>query len=163
MASIKEFIKWAEINSWEIKEKESNNINISKEVLERYKIIPYEYHEFLKDVEQCISASEKSWFICENEYNGNSDIDFKWNEFENLSLEAAEDDIEWKNQIEKWWDNYLPILMSVNDGYSFYAIDITNEKGTIVSGCEPEFEEVEKIADNFSEFLDLIINKKIEL
>lgn len=163
MDSIKEFIKWAKINSWEIKEKENNNINLCDEVLGRYKKIPHEYLEFLKNVEQCISANEKSWFICENEYNGNSDIDFKWNEFEILSLEAAEDDIEWKNQIKECWDKHLPILMSVNGGYSFYAIDITNEEGSIVSGCEPEFEEVEKVADSFLEFLDLIINKKIEL
>lgn len=161
--SIKEFIEWAKINSWNIKENENDTVNLCNEVTGRYKVIPYEYIEFLKQIKQCISSSEKSWFLCEEEYNGKSDIAFKWNEFEILSLEAAEDDIEWKSEIENWWDRYFPILMSVNNGYSFYAIDTENEKGTVVCGYEPEFEEVHIVADTFIEFLDLIVNKKIEL
>ncbi|MEK3704578.1 hypothetical protein MKY87_10655 [Paenibacillus sp. FSL R7-0198] len=43
--------------------------------------------------------------------------------------------------------------MSVEDGYSFYAIDLTTDSGAIVRGCEPEFEEVEKVSDSFGEFL----------
>ncbi len=31
-----------------------------------------------------------------------------------------------------WWDEKLPIVMSVDGGYSFYAIDLSNNKGTIV-------------------------------
>lgn len=163
MTGIKEFIKWAKMNSWDINENENNAINLCSELIERYKAIPYEYLEFLKKIKQCISSSEKSWFLCEDEYNSKSEIAFKWNEFEILSLEAAEDDVEWKNRIQKWWYRYFPILMSVNNGYSFYAIDTENEKGTVVYGCEPEFEEVNIIADTFMEFLELIIDNKIEL
>lgn len=159
--SIKEFIKWAKMNSWDINE--NNAVNLCSQVIDRYKAIPYEYLEFLKQIKQCISSNEKSWFLCEDEYNGKSDIAFKWNEFESLSLEATEDDVEWKNEIQKWWDRYFPILMSVNNGYSFYAIDTEDEKGSIVYGSEPEFEEVDIVADTFMEFLDLIVNKKIEL
>ncbi len=53
----------------------------------------------LKRVKQLISPSEKNMVLCEDEYNGNSDITFKWNEFELLSLEVAEDDDEWKSEI----------------------------------------------------------------
>lgn len=163
MISIKEFIEWAKISSWDIKEHENHTVNLCDKVTGRYKVIPYEYLEFIKQIKQIISANEKSWFLCEEEYNGKSDITFKWNEFEILSLEVAEDDIEWKNEIQKWWNRYFPILMSVDNGYSFYAIDTENEKGAIVYGCEPEFEQVDIVADNFMKFLDMIVNKEIEL
>lgn len=163
MINIKEFIDWAEVNCWEIKENKNYTVKLCNEITERYKEIPYEYFEFIKQVKQCISSSEKSWFLCEEEYNGKSDIEFKWNEFEILSLEAAQDDGEWKNQIKNWWNGYFPILMSVDNGYSFYAIDMKNENGTIVYGSEPEFEKVDVVADNFIKFLEMIVNKEIEL
>ncbi|NMM62436.1 SMI1/KNR4 family protein [Clostridium sp. P21] len=163
MISIKEFIEWAKASCRNIKENEKCDVNLSNEVRERYKAIPYEYFEFLKQVKQCISFSEKSWFLCEEEYNGKSDIALKWNEFEILSLEAAEDDREWKSEIENWWNRYFPILISVDNEYSFYAIDMESENGTIVYGCEPEFEEVDVVADNFMEFLQIIVNKERQL
>ena len=84
------------------------------------------------------------------------------NEFELLSLEAAMDDESWKSEITRWWDSYLPIVLSVENGYSFYAIDLTNDKGAIVHGYEPEFEEVEKVANTLEEFLELIMSNSIE-
>lgn len=80
-----------------------------------------------------------------------------------MSLEVAEDDQEWKEEITAWWDKHLPIIMSVDDGYSFYAIDLTDAKECIVKGYEPEFEEVEKVADSIEEFLDLIMSNEIEI
>ncbi|MFQ9546146.1 MAG: hypothetical protein ACLR02_14135 [Clostridium sp.] len=43
-----------------------------------------------------------------------------------LSLEVAEDNDEWKLEIISWWDEKLPIVMSVDGEYSFYAIDLSN-------------------------------------
>lgn len=51
--------------------------------------------------------------------------------------------------------------MSVKNEYSFYAIDILSKK--IVYGCEPEFEEVEIVADDFLKFLELIMKREIEI
>jgi hypothetical protein len=158
-----EFISWAKDNGWNIIGKCDYQLYLDDGILARYKEIPNSYLEFLKVVKQCITPSEKTWFICEDEYNNNSDIAFKWNEFEVLSLEVAEDDEEWKSDITMWWDKHLPIVMSVSDGYSFYAIDLSNDKGAIVQGYEPEFEEVEKIANNLEEFFQLIMSNTIQL
>ncbi len=79
-------------------------------------------------------------------------------EFEELSLEVAEGDDEWKEEIKRWWDKKLPIIISVRDGYSFFAIDLENDCGNIVKGEEPEFEETEIVASSFYEFLDMLIN-----
>ncbi len=105
-------------------------------------------------------TNETTWFICENEFNNSSDTEFKWNEYELLSLEAAMEDAVWKSEITTWWDNHLPIVMSVEGGYSFYAIDLTS--GAIVRGYEPEFEEVDKVANNLEEFLGLMMSNSIE-
>lgn len=157
-----EFINWAKENNWNLIEKNEISLKLKDDVALRYKGILGEYIELLKRVKQLISPSEKTWFLCEDEYNGNSDIAFKWNEFELLSLEVAEDDDEWKSEIILWWDEKLPIVMSVDGGYSFYAIDLNN-KGTIVKGYEPEFEEVEEVASSIEEFFELIMSNKIEI
>jgi len=159
---IGEFIKWANDNGWDITEKSGFQLNVNSSVISRYKEIPNEYLEFLSVVEKCITPNEKTWFICENEFNNSSAIAFKWNEYELLSLEAARDDYIWKSEISAWWDNYLPIVMSVDGGYSFYAIDLTEDRGAIVRGYEPEFEEVEKIANTLEEFFVWIMTNSAE-
>ncbi|GAB6930779.1 hypothetical protein JCM10914A_47620 [Paenibacillus sp. JCM 10914] len=159
---INEFIIWAKENGWAVTQNPDIRLNLNGGLLSRYKAIPNEYLGFLSVVKQCITPSEKTWFLCEDEYNHNADHAFQWNEFEILSLEAAMDDHLWKSEITAWWDHYLPIVMSVDGGYSFYAIDLTNETGAIVRGCEPEFEEVEKVAPHFEKFIELIMSSAIE-
>jgi len=161
--SCSEFINWAKDNGWNITLRSETELKLCDSIVSRYKEIPLGFIEFLKNIKQCISPSEKTWFICESEYNNDSDIAFKWNEFELISLRAAEDDKEWESEIISWWDNHLPIVMSVNEGYSFYAIDLSDNLGAIVKGFEPEFEEVEKIANNIEDFLELLYNNSIEL
>ncbi|MGG3928308.1 SMI1/KNR4 family protein [Metabacillus fastidiosus] len=160
---MKKFINWAKESGWTIVFKSEYKLNLDKSIVTRYKNIPNEYLEFLKMIKQCITPSEKTWFICEDEYNNDLDIALKWNEFELISLEAAGGDNEWKSDITLWWDKYLPIVMSVDGGYSFYAIDLTNDIGAIVYGYEPEFEEVEKVADNLDGLFELIMSNKIKL
>lgn len=158
-----EFIKWAKDKGWDITFKLKSELELNNSLITRYKGISSCYVEFLKAVKQCITPSEKTWFLCEDNYNNISNIAFKWNEFELISLEAAEDDREWKEEIVSWWDKHLPIVMSVGEGYSFYAIDLVDDIGSIVQGFEPEFEEVEKVANSIEDFFDLIIEGTIEL
>lgn len=158
-----EFIKWAINNGWKLIEKESISLNLKENITSRYKDIPHAYIEFLSRVKCLISPSEKTWFLCEDEYNNETEIPFKWNEFELISIEATENDKDWKVEIISWWDKKLPIVMSVGDGYAFYAIDLNISTGSIVKGEEPEFEEVEKVADNIDDFLDLIMLNEIIL
>ncbi|MFE4571738.1 SMI1/KNR4 family protein [Paenibacillus chitinolyticus] len=157
-----EFIIWAKENGWDITEKSGFQLNLDSGIVSRYKEIPNEYLNFLSVVQKCMTPNEKTWFNCEDEFNNSSDSEFKWNEYELLSLEAAVNDDSWKSEITAWWDHYLPIVMSVDGGYSFYAIDLTHDKGAIVRGYEPEFEEVDKVANTLEEFLGLIMSNSIE-
>lgn len=158
-----EFVAWAKQNGWEVTEKSDPHLHLSSSIASRFKELPNEYAAFLSTVAKCITPNEATWFICEDDFNTNSDTAFKWNEFELLSLEAAAGDADWRSEITAWWDNYLPIVMSVDDGYSFYAIDLTRDRGAIVRGAEPEFEEVDKVANTFEQFLAMIMSNAIEL
>ncbi|MDQ0169322.1 SMI1/KNR4 family protein [Paenibacillus tundrae] len=162
-STFQEFILWAEANGWAIRSESSHEINLDANVSTRYNHIPNEYLNFIRVVKQCVSPSEQTWFLCENEYNHSTDTAFQWNEFELLSLEAAAGDDQWTSEIKTWWDHYLPIVISVQGGYSFYAIDLSKERGTIVRGEEPEFEEVTKVADHLDEFLQGIMLSSIVL
>ncbi|MDF2660361.1 MAG: hypothetical protein K0Q94_3152 [Paenibacillus sp.] len=159
---IDEFMIWADEKGWDLTRKSNFRLNLDGSVTARYKEIPNEYLDFLSAIQQCVSPNEQTWFICEDEFNSSSDAAFQWNECEMLSLEAAMDDEIWKSEITAWWDRYLPIVMSVEDGYSFYAIDVTEDQGAVVRGSEPEFEEVDKVANSFEQFLEFIMSNAIK-
>ena len=56
----------------------------------------------------------------------------------------------------------IPFYMSVDGEYSFYAID-TEDNGAILSGYEPEFEEADKVADIFEDFMSKVLSGDIVL
>lgn len=55
----------------------------------------------------------------------------------------------------------MPIALSVRNGYTFYAIDLGSEFGSIVSGYEPEFEEVEQIVSSVDQLLDKFMKNSV--
>ena len=160
MEKINDFIKWAKNNSWNII-CENNDIKyLPKTVMERYNI-PNEYKTFLENIKICTNAEENIWFLCIDDYLREEENTFRWNEFEKISLEAAENDEKMINEIKKYWDKHFPIVFNVRGEYEYYAINIENEK--IVYGYEPMFEENKIVANNFKAFLEKIMNKEIKL
>ena len=80
-----------------------------------------------------------------------------------MSLEAAEDDENECNNIQKWWDNYIPILLSVRDGYSHFSMSLCeNSFGQIVEGYEPIYEDTIIVANSLKEFLEKIMSNEID-
>ena len=162
MVKIDEFINWANENCWDIVINNNNIDNIPKEIQERYDI-PEEYKRFLETIKKCINADENIWFLCMEDYLPKPEGEFRWNEFEIMSLEAAEEDDDQESiiDIKNFWDKHLPIIMNVKNEYEYYAINMENRK--IVHGFEPLFEETDEIAKNFAELLEKIIKKEIVL
>lgn len=153
---------WLKANNWHFEINKEIDFQSDIEVLKEYKNIPQEFLDFLKFYKSVLSKDEKTWFLCLDEYNDNSEYAYKWNEFELISLDAASGDEDWENEIKNWWKNKLPIIMSVKDSYSFYAIDMLNNN-CIVKGEEPEFEETTVIANSFVEFLTMLETGKLGL
>ena len=92
--------------------------------------------EFVSIVKSMIRDDERAWFLCSEDYDMQGDKAWQWNEWELLSLEAAENDAAWKDEIRKFWDGHLPVFLSLEGGYAYYAISI--KEGSIVYGSEPE-------------------------
>ena len=124
-------------------------------LLKRYKNLPSDYLTFLNQFEQISNQKDTSWFNAIEDFNGEADTDFEWNNFELQSLEALEDDKEECENVRNFWDNHIPILMSVTE-YEYLAICLACDKyGEIVHGVEPVFEETTKVCNSFEELIAL--------
>ena len=154
------FRRWAVSHDWIIEDSNSK-CKLSANIIERYKEIPEDWLSFINRFNICMNNTETTWFLLKENYEPKNEDEWRYNEFEILSLESAQDDNEWIKEIHDFWDNNLPIIMSVGNGYEYYAIEI--KSGAIVHGIEPEFEDVEKVANSFNDFINLIIDGKIEI
>ena len=155
------FFKWAENNGWNVEPAEEKR-GLPKEIRERYAFIPDDWLDFIQSFSICINGDNNLYFQLLEDYGNDADDSaFRWNEFELISLEAASGDEKWTADIKEFWDNYLPIVMSVGGDYHYYAIGIRT--GEIFDGWAPEFEEPEIVAPNFTDFIEKIIEGRIEL
>lgn len=155
------FFKWAKSGSWNIALSDEK-IELSKEFAERYAFIPADWVEFIQSFKICANGADNIWFSLPGDFaDSGDDSGFRWNEFEHITLEAAEGDEAWQAEIRGFWDNYLPIVMSVGGDYHYYAIGI--KTGEIFEGREPEFDEINICAMSFTDFIEKIISGKIIL
>lgn len=125
---------------------------LSSDLQNRYSELPADYQEFLQRFQTITNESDNVWFNSIEDFNGESDSGFRWNEFELMGLEALADDKESCDMIRLFWDSHIPILMSVKDGYQYLCIDLSPENyGKIYYGVEPEFEDsAEFVCDSFN-------------
>ena len=155
------FSEWAENNGWKIEFADEKR-ELPKIITERYKFIPEDWIDFIQCFNLCVNGENNLYFQLPIDFDEEaSDSGFRWNEFELISLDAAEGDEKWQANIRGFWDNYLPIVISVEGDYHYYAIGI--KTGEIFDGWAPEFEEPEIVAANFTDFIEKIISGKIEL
>jgi hypothetical protein len=137
---------------WKLRELPQRR-RIPVEVTNRYPWMPAEFRDFAEQVDVFSSGDDKTWLLTVTDFdNGNA---FAWNEWEKQSLEAAVDDVDWVRRIGSFWDEHLPVLMSVRSGYAYCALSKSNG---VVFGEEPEFEDVISVASSssFSELLSLL-------
>lgn len=116
--------------------------------------IPSSYLEFMLNFISLTNEDESRWFLSIDEFAGGSVGAFSWNEFEKMSLGSAISDADVED-IRKFWDEHLPILMAVGGDYQF--VGLGRNSGAVVYGIEPEFESVTKIADTFDDFISAAI------
>ncbi len=159
---LEKFISFLKENDWKIEENDTECDVYSNAVLSAYGSLPAVFLELLRKYKSVASGDDTRLFLCVDDYSGESGLAFKWNEFELISLEAAEGDEDWTNDIRSWWKTKIPFYMSVDGEYSFYAID-TEDNGSILSGYEPEFEEADKVADSFEDFMSKVLSGDIVL
>ena len=142
--------------------KQRNKVKeLSEEITQRYVNIPKSYLNFLNQFDFLANKDETFWFNSIGDFNCESDIAFKWNDFEIQSLDAFEGDIEEQKRIRDFWDQHLMIALSVKGEYQYLAICLNEENyGVVVYGAEPEFEESETVCESFEQLLTLFTNPK---
>ena len=124
-------------------------------MIARYQNVPEEWLAFVTNFADIINSTDDMWFLtCETYLDS-------YNDFENMSLEAAVGDEAWTTEIKEFWDNTFPIIMSVGGDYQYYAIEL--DTGHVVQGWEPEFEYPSVVAESFVEFIEKLVTGKIEL
>jgi hypothetical protein len=128
-------------------------VGLPSHVQSRYPWVPSEYKEFLSALLDCVSPAETTWILPPADFAGTSDSAFAWDEWERLSLDSADGDEGLISEIRTFWDSHIPICLSIGDGYSFYAIRVSDQSGLVVTGREPEFEDACPVAASFTEFL----------
>lgn len=130
-------------------------------ITERYHSLPELWLQFTGEVRELFGPDETTWFLCAEDYDTRLDQAWRWNEWEELSLQSAQSDESWAGEIKAFWNEHLPIVLSVQNGYAYYAISMTD--GCVVYGSEPEFEECTLVAGSFAEFLEHIMDGTIQI
>ncbi len=118
-----------------------------------------EIRQFISSFNLLANTEDNIWFLSLQDYlKENSEGAFSWNEFEIQSIEAAEDEEE-IIAIKAFWNAHLPFMLSVKNGYAYFAIVLDGpDKGKIVIGNEPMYEETTVIAADLAAFFDLFIS-----
>jgi hypothetical protein len=144
---------------WTARITPNDSLSLPQTVLTRYPAIPESYLDFLCRVGQCSNAADNAWFLTVEDFQRGEDDDtqFRWNEWERMSVEAANDDQELIREVVSFWDNHIPIAAAVHSDYAYLAIAVgAEELGTVVYGHGPMFEDSRrKVAASFDEYLDL--------
>ena len=105
------------------------------------------------------NSDETVWFLSRDDYSTGAEGAFAWNEWEQLSIQAAITDAE-AEAVSRFWKHHLPILLSVRNGYEYLAV---RDDGAVVHGTEPEFEEADVVFSHFEDLLGHIIARPARL
>lgn len=153
-----EFIRFLSERGWQFapSEEDAKSPRVENKAFEA---APDNFRKFAQSFGYLSTSGDSVWFISSQDYHSAPDEgSFAWNEFEQMSLDAALD-AEDEGEIRSFWESHLPFMMSVKGEYAYLAIVLTGkDKGAIVAGAEPVFEEAEIICPSFEQFLDLYRN-----
>lgn len=125
-------------------------------LLARYGRLPADLLDFITAFSSCTDPSGQVWFVSAADLG--RDEPFRVDEFERISLAAAESDAALETAIRTFWDQHFPLFLSVAGSYQYFALSLAGPTaGCVVHGAEPEFEECSVVAGSLSEFLDRIL------
>jgi SMI1 / KNR4 family (SUKH-1) len=162
-----DFIKELKSFGWQFEPSDKDTaIDINASINGKLAKINDDFISFIKSFNTLANKNDDTWFIPLHDYLNEEETEgFAWNEFEKDSLEYADNETQ-KISIENFWKNHLPFMMSVKNGYAYLAIVLDGKnKGNIVSGNEPEYEETVTIASSLDEFFEkyiLVLNDKLD-
>jgi hypothetical protein len=139
---------------WAIKESDETLELLPDTLRTRYRPVPPAVADFLSRLEVCHNAAEDAWMLTPAEFRKTDAGSFRWNEYELMALEGAEDDPGLQSEVRTFWNEHLPIMLAVHSDYDYLAVRLAEpDFGSIVHGYAPEWESPSRIARSFEEFL----------
>ena len=128
---------------------------LAPDVQQRYPRVPVELTGFLQTLESCTNAEENVWFLCREDCRRSDAQSFRWNEFELMCLEAADNSE--RERVRGFCDRHFPFMLCVHSDYDYLAVSRDEQSyGEIVHGFGPAFEETTSVARSFTEFLTML-------
>ena len=126
----------------------------------RYFSVPEEIRHFIASFDVLCNENETQWLVSAADFQRPQSEGFGCNEFEQISLLAAEGDLGWQQRIKSFWDAHLPIFMRVDGAYAYAAYCCSGSNaGSFVSGYEPEFEEISVVGRTLAEFQTWLLHE----
>jgi hypothetical protein len=142
--------------NWEVVHAKADAV-LPNQLVERYDSLPADYVSFLLSIDRCVHPAADVWFLGLEDFSVPSA--YSWDEFEQQSLAAAEGDESWQQEIRSYWDNVVPVALSVRTGYSYLGLRLEGHgSGIVVLGREPEFEESLVISPTFQQLCEAMID-----
>lgn len=136
-----------------------NPLDLPVHIKARYgDVLPSHYLEFVRKFE--LVFAPKAWFVTSAVFAGATPVAFAWNEWERQSIEAAGEDAKLAENVAKFWDRHIPLVMSVKDCYAHFSLNL--DGGAVVRGEEPDYEDVAPCATTLDDFLRLVISGALE-
>ena len=112
----------------------------------------------LANLSRASSPDDMVWLNTGADFCGEGDGAFAWNEWEKMSIDAADGDLVLVGEIRAFWDAHFPVLNSVRDGYAYLALARGSQ--SVVFGREPEFEDCLVVAPSMSDAIAEIVSKE---
>lgn len=131
---------------------------VNEVFLGRYPRLPNDYKLFLNTYALVCNEKDTTWFLSIADFNEQEvKQGFPYNEFELQSLAAFNSYPQGQSLISKFWDAHLPIVLSVDKGYAFFALGVADSNyAKVYFGQEPEYEDVVLIAESFTDFFEQV-------
>ena len=134
---------------------------LSPHQIVRYPDLPEDLVSFLAGLQTCCNRSEDAWFLTETDYARSNSGAFRWNEFEQMGLEAATEDgdEEEARKVRAFWDAHFPFMLAVHSDYDYLAVQVGKgefRQGSVVHGYGPDFDEPSLVARSFDRFLTIL-------
>ncbi|MFA6958874.1 MAG: hypothetical protein WC538_23630 [Thermoanaerobaculia bacterium] len=122
-------------------------------VAARYPAVPHDLVEFLSSFELCENVAQRAWFFTAEDYWQEAGPICRWNECETIALQSCTEEDE-RTEVTAFWDAHLPFMIALHSDFDYLAVAVSGEnKGKIVHGFAPFWEEPTVIAASFAEFL----------
>ena len=143
--------------SWQVEFPASTTLPQS--ILSRHGELPAALASLISSFSRCLAPSEEAWFVSVDDVSSPlRGEEFRFNEFEIISLEAAGQDQQSIASIRSFWDAHFPFYIAVNGEYQYFAVVLSGlQQGCVVYGYEPEFESCSVVAPSLAEFLAMFL------